>query len=100
MCRAHVQPQIQLTAKYDHATAQYPRAPSTYPAHTLRNQFDKVVHELAPKNKELLKIREDLQKKIDDWHIANKGHEINLEDYKKFLKKIGYLKEVLSLIHI
>ena len=31
--------------------------------------FDQVVHELAPKNKELLKIREDLQKKIDDWHI-------------------------------
>ena len=56
--------------------------------------FDKVVHELAPKNKELLKIREDLQKKIDDWHIANKGNEINLEKYKKFLKEIGYLKEV------
>ncbi|XOJ73405.1 malate synthase G [Candidatus Pelagibacter sp. Uisw_114] len=56
--------------------------------------FDKVVHELAPKNKELLKIREDLQKKIDNWHIANKGHEINLEEYKKFLKEIDYLKEV------
>ncbi|MDC6475986.1 malate synthase G [Candidatus Pelagibacter sp.] len=56
--------------------------------------FDKVVHELAPKNKELLKIREDLQKKIDNWHIANKGNEINLEEYKKFLKEIGYLKEV------
>jgi len=25
--------------------------------------FDKVVHELTPKNKELLQIREDLQKK-------------------------------------
>ena len=25
--------------------------------------FDKAVHELTPKNKELLKIREDLQKK-------------------------------------
>ena len=25
--------------------------------------FDKVIHELAPKNKDLLKIREDLQKK-------------------------------------
>ena len=25
--------------------------------------FDRVVHELAPKNKELLRIREDLQKK-------------------------------------
>jgi len=56
--------------------------------------FDKVVHELAPKNKELLKIREDLQKKIDNWHIANKGNEINLEEYKKFLKEIDYLKEV------
>lgn len=56
--------------------------------------FDQVVHELAPKNKELLKIREDLQKKIDDWHIANKGNEINLEEYKKFLKEIDYLKEV------
>ena len=56
--------------------------------------FDKVVHELAPKNKELLKIREDLQKKIDDWHIANKGNEINLKEYKKFLKEIDYLKEV------
>ena len=56
--------------------------------------FDRVVHELAPKNKDLLKVREDLQKKIDDWHIANKGNEINLEKYKKFLKEIDYLKEV------
>ena len=56
--------------------------------------FDKVVHELAPKNKGLLKIREDLQKKIDNWHITNKGNEINLEEYKKFLKEINYLKEV------
>ncbi|WP_415271974.1 malate synthase G [Candidatus Pelagibacter sp. Uisw_121] len=56
--------------------------------------FDRVVHELAPRNKNLLKVREDLQKKIDDWHIANKGNEINLKEYKKFLKKIDYLKEV------
>jgi len=56
--------------------------------------FDKAVHELAPKNKELLKIRGDLQKKIDDWHIANRGNEINLEEYKKFLKEINYLKEI------
>ena len=56
--------------------------------------FDRVVHEFAPKNKELIKNREDLQKKIDNWHIKNKGNEINLEEYKKFLKEIGYLKEV------
>ena len=56
--------------------------------------FDKAVHELAPKNKELIQIREDLQKEIDHWHIKNKGNEINLEEYKKFLKEIGYLKEI------
>jgi len=54
--------------------------------------FDRVVHELAPKNKELLEIREILQKKIDDWHIKNKGNEIKIHDYKKFLQEIGYLK--------
>jgi malate synthase len=58
--------------------------------------FDKAAHELATKNKELIQIREDLQKKIDDWHIKNKGNEINLKEYKKFLKEIGYLKEVGS----
>ncbi len=55
--------------------------------------FDNAVHDLAPQNKELIQIREDLQKKIDDWHINNKGNEIEIEKYKKFLKEIGYLKE-------
>ena len=55
--------------------------------------FDKAVHELAPKNRELIKKRENLQKQIDDWHINNKGNEIEIEEYKKFLKKIGYLND-------
>ncbi len=55
--------------------------------------FDKAVHELTPRNKELIQIRDDLQKKIDDWHIQNKGNKINIDEYKKFLKKIGYLKD-------
>ena len=55
--------------------------------------FDKAVHDLAPKNNELIKIREDLQRKIDEWHIKNKGKEIKIEEYKNFLKKIGYLKD-------
>jgi len=54
--------------------------------------LEKTLDELAPKNKELIKVREDLQKKIDGWHIKNKGKEFNLVDYKKFLSEIGYLK--------
>jgi len=56
--------------------------------------FDKIVHELAPINRQLIKTRDELQKKIDAWHIKNKGNEINLEEYKKFLKEIDYLKKV------
>ncbi len=55
--------------------------------------FDKAVHELAPKNKELIDFRETLQKKIDKWHIDNKGKDIQIKEYKKFLKEIGYLKD-------
>ncbi len=53
--------------------------------------FDKTVHELAPKNRELLDKRNSLQKKIDDWHVKNRSEEFNIENYKKFLKEIGYL---------
>ena len=56
--------------------------------------FDNAVHELTLKNKELIDIRKDLQKKIDEWHIKNKENNINFEDYKKFLKEIDYLKNV------
>ncbi|ARJ47456.1 malate synthase G [Candidatus Pelagibacter sp. RS39] len=55
--------------------------------------FDKAVHELAPKNKELIVFRETLQKKIDKWHIDNKGKDIQIKEYKNFLKEIGYLKD-------
>ena len=55
--------------------------------------FDNAVHDLTPKNKELIKIRENLQKKIDEWHIKNKGSEIKIDKYKNFLKEIGYLKD-------
>ena len=55
--------------------------------------FNNAVHELAPKNRELIKFRDILQKKIDDWHIKKRGSEIEIEEYKKFLKEIGYLKD-------
>ena len=55
--------------------------------------FNNSVHELAPKNKKLLKIRENLQKKIDLWHKDKKGEKINIKEYSNFLIEIGYLKK-------
>ena len=55
--------------------------------------FDKVVHELEPKNRELISFRDNLQKKIDAWHIKKRGTNIEINEYKKFLKEIDYLKE-------
>ena len=54
--------------------------------------LDKSLQQLVPKNKELINFRNVLQKKIDNWHIKNKGKELNLDEYKKFLLEIGYLK--------
>ena len=55
--------------------------------------LEKTLNDLAPKNKELINFRENLQKKINDWHIKNEMKEFDLGEYKKFLLKIDYLKK-------
>ena len=47
--------------------------------------FATIIKELGPKNKILLKKREDMQSKIDEWHITNRGQKIDKELYKSFL---------------
>ena len=53
--------------------------------------FDRLVHNLSPRNRELLTKREDLQRKIDAWYRESKSQPIDLEDYKNVLREIGYL---------
>ena len=62
--------------------------------------FNKYVHELAYKNKQLLETREKLQKQIDNWHKDRKGEKINKKNYANFLIKIGYLKKAGSKFKI
>jgi malate synthase len=55
--------------------------------------LDAIVTDLTPLNKELLKRRDTLQAKIDQWHTENPGAELPSEAYVDFLKSIGYLLE-------
>jgi malate synthase len=54
-------------------------------------RVDRLIHDMAPRNRALLKKRDDLQAKIDAWYQARKGTPLDLPAYKTFLTEIGYL---------
>ncbi|HZX24334.1 MAG TPA: malate synthase G, partial [Woeseiaceae bacterium] len=53
--------------------------------------FASIVADLQPKNREFLRIREEMQSKIDDWHRTRRNAPHDHEAYRAFLEEIGYL---------
>jgi len=49
--------------------------------------LEAIVDSLAPRNRELLQIRDELQSRIDDWHRANPGASYDRAAYKAFLAR-------------
>ena len=53
--------------------------------------FARLIADFAPQNRALLARRDDLQARIDAWHIAQRGHPHDASAYQTFLREIGYL---------
>ena len=53
--------------------------------------FAHIIKTLAPENSQLLKTRDQLQEKINQWHKHHQGAAFNFEQYKQLLKDINYL---------
>src|SRR5690606_32524785 len=56
--------------------------------------FDAIAHDLTPENEELLAERDRLQGALDQWHRAHPGPVGDVEEYRDFLRQIGYLVPV------
>ncbi len=55
--------------------------------------LESILDTFGPKNKDLLDKRTSIQKQLDTWHLERKGQPHDAEEYKSFLKDIGYLIE-------
>ena len=53
--------------------------------------FESMVDDLTPKNRALLARRDELQQRIDAWHVERRGQKHDAVAYKAFLTEIGYL---------
>ena len=62
--------------------------------------LDTLVHDLAPKNRELLAERDRMQVELDSWHKANPGPIKDMAAYRAFLESIGYLLPVPGEVKI
>lgn len=51
-----------------------------------------ICSDLVPRNQALLKIRDEFQNQIDDWHQGRQGQAHDAAAYERFLREIGYME--------
>ena len=57
------------------------------------NGLEKLLRDFSPRVERLLRIRDDYQSQIDEWHVNHRGASHDGEKYLRFLTEIGYVKE-------
>ncbi|MEO1918408.1 MAG: malate synthase G, partial [Paracoccaceae bacterium] len=82
---------LQIAAELVKFTDTYALPGTGVDADTFWSGFAALVKDLTPTNRALLAKREEFQSQIDEWHIANKSRTLNMDAYKAFLTRIGYL---------
>ncbi|WP_421383174.1 malate synthase G [Bacillus salacetis] len=59
--------------------------------HDFWGSFERLISELTPENKALLKQRDEIQMRLNKWHHEHK--QFDLHQYRSFLKEINYLED-------
>jgi len=53
--------------------------------------FAELLRECGARNRQLLQVRDELQSRIDQYHRECSGEPLDLSDYERFLRDIGYV---------
>src|SRR5262245_43702457 len=53
--------------------------------------FAELLRECGTRNRQLLQVRDELQSRIDQYHRERSGEPLDLSDYERFLRDIGYV---------
>ena len=72
---------------------------STTPEH-FWSGFESLLVDLEPRARELLRVRDDLQARIDRWHAEQRGRPHDAAEYEAFLRSIGYLAESPEAVQV
>src|SRR5437773_5241943 len=79
-------------AKALHEFIQQAAAPGTsLSAEAFWSGFAELLRDCGTRNRQLLEVRDELQSRIDQYHRERSGEPLDLGDYERFLRDIGYV---------
>ncbi|AGA33896.1 Malate synthase G [Thioalkalivibrio nitratireducens DSM 14787] len=100
MTRYVTHERLQVAAELDRFIADEALPGTGIEPQALWSGVDALVHDLIPRNRNLLERRDMLQKQIDAWHRAHPGPIRDLSAFREFLEEIGYLADAPADVRV